>query len=857
MILEKNNMKGGRPIGGGGWGCVFYPSIQTQSFRREQRGYVSKVMTVSEYNEEVTKLRRVRDNLTRIFGSEVNTYFSIQFEEAGQPTNFTREDLVNLRDICKSQLADIIETRNFTLLRVLNLPHEGLSLLKYFNNSQLALPAPDFESLVGRLSVGLEQLLLQGILRMNYNGVFHCDIKADNIMQQQSLNPIQPKLIDWGLANLPCVTAVRFNQLFNYQTNYSFNLPIGFCIMNQPVINAINREFSTRDLSNNNVLEETVLRWVIDNYLNARGNFIRETFHERSVQAELIRNGFNEQRMNESWALVQMRTLNNAQLDSIFSASSFRRRARDNGLNESFYKALCVNFAMFITEFYETSRRSFNWERARDALRQTIDIFGLFSCYLEVSLPSLPSNSTVRERIIYILQNLYFNPLLSYSLTPQMVQTELRQIRDASNPQRQRQIAIGRAQVAAPLPRAHQMTGSFVGLGSTRPAGGPQPARRQQAPQPVTGSFIGQGTVNLVRGLDRARDSHQVAETRRRGRLGRARDSHQVAQTRGIGRDGNGTLRRLLQQQQQQQQRAQVVPPDPVADRRRRRRPQVVQPAPPQLPPPPQPRIQRPQIVQPAPIRPQQQQQGAPVVQPPQQQQQGAPVVQPAPIRVVRPRTTRDSAFTRRALGIPEQPDINNPGGEWFDPIEGRYKSDLQDYRDNYSSTLNPAEYFSVKTGRDISRRDVQDAIRHARREGVRGEEFNHIRRILNEGNYQKTPMAQYTYESTLHSDPELHAKYLRERLGRSDIGRRTANDALIQGDSDQEAMRLIRENKVDKTPIGIQESLQKVARDPKAFLTKAQKAIERTYLGKGGKKTKKMKKNKKKTRKMKKKTKH
>ena len=226
-------MKGGRPIGGGGWGCVFYPSIQTQRFRRDQRGYVSKVMTVSEYNEEVTKLRRVRDSLTDIFRREVNTYFSIQFEEAGEPTYFTREDLFDLRNICSRNLAAIIENRNYSRLRVLNLPHEGLSLLKYFTNTQLTLSAPRFESLVGRLSVGLEQLLLQGILRMNYNGVFHCDIKADNIMQQQSLNPIQPKLIDWGLANLPCVTAVRFDQLFNYQTNYSFNLPshkIGFGI---------------------------------------------------------------------------------------------------------------------------------------------------------------------------------------------------------------------------------------------------------------------------------------------------------------------------------------------------------------------------------------------------------------------------------------------------------------------------------------------------------------------------------------------------------------------------------------------------------------------------------------------------
>jgi serine/threonine protein kinase len=76
-----------------------------------------------------------------------------------------------------------------------------------------------------RLNNSLIELLEKGIVPMNHNRIFHCDLKAPNILVNEEENILKTRIIDWGLSTIYLsgekIPDVLLNRPFQYNVPFS------------------------------------------------------------------------------------------------------------------------------------------------------------------------------------------------------------------------------------------------------------------------------------------------------------------------------------------------------------------------------------------------------------------------------------------------------------------------------------------------------------------------------------------------------------------------------------------------------------------------------------------------------------
>ena len=80
-------------------------------------------------------------------------------------------------------------------LRIINIPYGGIEVEKFFDNNLKDRVLIN----IHKANKSLLLLLKNGIIPMNNKGLFHCDIKATNILIDTNQNYLT-RLIDWGFA---------------------------------------------------------------------------------------------------------------------------------------------------------------------------------------------------------------------------------------------------------------------------------------------------------------------------------------------------------------------------------------------------------------------------------------------------------------------------------------------------------------------------------------------------------------------------------------------------------------------------------------------------------------------------------
>jgi serine/threonine protein kinase len=197
MKTRKHKQKykrGGKVIASGGFGCVFSPALKCEGSTSRGKNRISKLLTKKHALDEYNEIQKFKKKLDKI--QNYQNYFLIDDFDICKPAKLNKSDLVSFKTKCSALPKDKItqENINTSLDKVfaLNMPNGGLPIDDFLlkNNS--------YKNIV-KLNNTLIKLLNNGIIPMNKNNIYHCDIKDSNILIDNSSN-LKARLIDWGLS---------------------------------------------------------------------------------------------------------------------------------------------------------------------------------------------------------------------------------------------------------------------------------------------------------------------------------------------------------------------------------------------------------------------------------------------------------------------------------------------------------------------------------------------------------------------------------------------------------------------------------------------------------------------------------
>jgi serine/threonine protein kinase len=196
---------GGSVIESGGFGCIFKPQIKCnpittigEKLQYDKNG-ISKVMTshnaISEYNE----IKKYIPILKTI--PNYKNYFLISQFSLCRPMHITKADLTNFDKIkCSSLKKKNITKKNINekldKLLMINMPYGGVDLDSFYN-----LNLYDITRMI-TFNTKMLELLNNAILPMNSRGIFHADLKANNILIHFENGNYLLRIIDWGLSTI-------------------------------------------------------------------------------------------------------------------------------------------------------------------------------------------------------------------------------------------------------------------------------------------------------------------------------------------------------------------------------------------------------------------------------------------------------------------------------------------------------------------------------------------------------------------------------------------------------------------------------------------------------------------------------
>ena len=201
---------GGKVIDSGGFGCVFRPQLRCKKSRNNKNKIygdnkydengISKVMpkkyAISEYNELVKFISIIKTI------PNYNHYFIISQITLCRPRYFKPNDLIDFDKIkCSSLKKKNITSKNINSklkkLYMINMPYGGIDIDKF-----LKININDIR-MVYNFNVKMIDLLDNAILKMNKKGLYHGDLKSNNILVSVEDNKkMYVRLIDWGLSGI-------------------------------------------------------------------------------------------------------------------------------------------------------------------------------------------------------------------------------------------------------------------------------------------------------------------------------------------------------------------------------------------------------------------------------------------------------------------------------------------------------------------------------------------------------------------------------------------------------------------------------------------------------------------------------
>lgn len=223
---------GGQVIGAGGYGCVFKPALKCEGSNNRTTG-ISKMLSNKDADTEWKEISNVKNIILKIPNND--RYFLLGDMNMCKPNLLSEDDKKNM-EICNSLSRIGLNAKNINnnlnKVKIINMPDGGKDIHEIFSKNNVK-----FET----LNASLIDLLKNGIIPMNNLGLFHNDLKGENILYKDE----HSRIIDWGLASIqkgnkiPSVITDRVVQFNLPYSNILFNSYFKKWYPNQLQINNI------------------------------------------------------------------------------------------------------------------------------------------------------------------------------------------------------------------------------------------------------------------------------------------------------------------------------------------------------------------------------------------------------------------------------------------------------------------------------------------------------------------------------------------------------------------------------------------------------------------------------------------
>ena len=278
---------GGKLVESGGFGCLFRPQLKCNPkfvLAGDNRNFgdsgISKLMPIKYAMSEYNDIKRFIPILKTI--PNYNKYFIISDYTLCRPDNLSLEDLMDYdQQSCKALHRRFnITSKNINQrldeVLAINMPFGGEDVDSFIKKTIYD------KSVMIIFNEKMIDLLTNAIIPMNKRGIFHVDIKSDNILVYIKDGELMLRLIDWGLSVLYIPNVINDSQYSdNGFTNewkyipsklrnrpFQFNVPFSFVLLSSN----FNYIYTSLLVSKNGkITEEDIKEFVISyfqNYIN-------------------------------------------------------------------------------------------------------------------------------------------------------------------------------------------------------------------------------------------------------------------------------------------------------------------------------------------------------------------------------------------------------------------------------------------------------------------------------------------------------------------------------------------------------------------------------------------------------------
>jgi len=170
-----------------------------------------------EYNE-IQKYKKMLRNIPNY-----SDYFLVEGFSLCKPKELNKQDLTDFNEKCsaltKKNYSETNVNSQIDALMSLNMPYGGVDIDDFIEKTDFSI------SKMKLLNQTLIQLLKKGILPMNEQHVYHCDLKDSNILVSDKKEQLKTRIIDWGLSttyhNEKKIPSVLTHRPFQYNIPYS------------------------------------------------------------------------------------------------------------------------------------------------------------------------------------------------------------------------------------------------------------------------------------------------------------------------------------------------------------------------------------------------------------------------------------------------------------------------------------------------------------------------------------------------------------------------------------------------------------------------------------------------------------
>lgn len=264
---------GGKAIGAGGFGCVFYPALKCENATKRSKNKISKLLNIRHANEEYEEIKLITPFLKKI--PNYSDFFIIDDIELCKPHKITSKDLIGVDEKCNGVIESISKSQvsssnvnKATILnnelykyKIINMIYGGITISKYVDKyliSDTTIP----------LLNSLSNLLLNGIIPMNKLEIYHGDVKESNVLVNVKETTLKAKLIDWGLTVIYSVQTSIPNEWTNRPIQ--FNVPFSNIMFSNTFQQDLNKFVYETPINKSLVNCEEFMKTYLEKTINRR-----------------------------------------------------------------------------------------------------------------------------------------------------------------------------------------------------------------------------------------------------------------------------------------------------------------------------------------------------------------------------------------------------------------------------------------------------------------------------------------------------------------------------------------------------------------------------------------------------------